>query len=142
MAYSVKKSPQAITKGYLHHSCICIRILINYNYWSWNSISLILISTLFATEKVQSKCFSEDSQQAQVYCLYTCYKLQPFYSLFGFTIKACSLKHATKRFALLSTSTSVTAVARGMIVILEDDNLTKWYIQLTEKEHIILGEET
>ena len=47
--YSIKKGPKTITKGYLHHRCIRIRILINYNYRSWNCISLSLTPILFST---------------------------------------------------------------------------------------------
>jgi len=38
---------------------------------------------------------------------------------------------------LILPNTSETAVARGMIVIAEDDNLRKWYIQLTQNGHFI-----
>jgi len=35
----------------------------------------------------------------------------------------------------LNTSTSVTGAARGIIVVPEDDNLTKVYMQLTNRMH-------
>jgi hypothetical protein len=56
-AYSIKKSTKAITKGYFHHSCIWIRILINYNYRSWDGISDTLISILFSKPRVKCKFF-------------------------------------------------------------------------------------
>lgn len=46
VSYSIKKSTQTITKGYLHNSGIRIRILINYNFWGRNIFRVAVASIL------------------------------------------------------------------------------------------------
>uniref|UniRef100_A0A7C9E8I2 Uncharacterized protein n=1 Tax=Opuntia streptacantha TaxID=393608 RepID=A0A7C9E8I2_OPUST len=54
--HSIKKSPQAVAEGDLYHSCLWVRIKINYNFWSRNIFCVAVASILNVFNSSRQGC--------------------------------------------------------------------------------------
>lgn len=101
--YSIKKSPQPVSKCYLHHSCIWVRVLINNNFGNWDLVSFTLTSIRFTT------LFFDIKHPVQKW------------GIQQVNIQILLITNSN----LLTTSTAVAEEARGVVEVDEDNNLPK-----------------